>query len=169
MQFSFVHEFDVDPSGFWQMFFNEEYERELFKRLRMRTYVVLERKDAGNEYRRTLKLEPELAVPSWAQSVVKDTGYTEYDVLSRDRSTMDVRIEPQMMKERFNMRGTFKVTSLGAGRCRREFSGEVKISVPLLGGKIEKLMVDQMREGYDAAAEFTREWIRKHGAATPAG
>ena len=41
MQFSFVHEFDIDPTGFWQMFFDENYERDLFKRLKMRSYTVL--------------------------------------------------------------------------------------------------------------------------------
>jgi hypothetical protein len=164
MHFSFSHDFDIDPEGFWKMFFSEPFENELFRRLKMRTHVVLERKDEGNQYRRKVKLEPEAEVPSWAQAVVRDTGYTEHDLLHRDRSVMDVTIEPALMKDRFHMSGSFKVTPLGPGRCRREFAGEVRVSVPLLGGKIEKFMVDKMREGYDVAAEFTREWLRRQPA-----
>jgi hypothetical protein len=164
MQFSFVHEFDTDPESFWRLFFSEPYEKELFRRLKMRTFEVLVRKDEGNLYRRVLKLEPEMEVPSWAASVVRDTGYTEHDLFHRDRSVMDVTIEPAMLKERFKLSGTFKVTPLEPSRCRREFVGEIQISVPLIGGKIERFMIDRMREGYDAAAALTREWLAKKPA-----
>ena len=164
MNFSFVHEFDIDPQGFWDMFFSQPYEEELYKRLKMRSRTVLEHKDEGNIVRRTQRMEPELAVPSWASSVIKDTGYTEYDVLDKASSKMSVRIEPMLMKERFQMTSTFTVTALGPGRCRREFAGDIKISVPLLGGKIEKLMIEQLREAYDTAAQVTREWLSKKKA-----
>ncbi len=164
MNFSFVHEFDIDPQGFWDLFFSKPYEEELYKRLKMRSRTVLEFKDEGNQVRRTQRMEPELAIPSWAASVIKDTGYTEYNVLDKATSKMSVRIEPALMKERFQMSCSFAVTPLGPGRCRREFSGEVKISVPLLGGKIEKLMIEQLREAYDTAAQVTREWIGKNKA-----
>jgi hypothetical protein len=165
MNFVFTHEFDVEPEGFWQLFFSEAYEKELFRCLKMRGYTVLERKDEGNRYRRALKLDPEMEIPSWATAVVREAGYIEHDLLHRDRSVMDVTIEPLTMKSRFYLAGQFKVTPVGAGRCRREFSGEIRISVPLLGGKIEKFLVERMREGYDAAAAMTRDWIAR-GKAT---
>jgi hypothetical protein len=161
MDFVFVHEFSVEPAGFWQLFFSEPYEKELFRRLKMQSYTVLERQDEGRIYRRVLELVPEMQVPSWAASVVRETRYREHDLLHRDRSVMDVTIEPMIMKERFVMRGVFKVTPLPEGRCRREFSGEIRILVPLIGGKIEKFLVERMREGYDAAAALTREWIAR--------
>ena len=164
MNFSFAHDFDIDPQGFWDLFFSKPYEEDLYKRLKIRTRTVLEHKDEGNLVRRTQRMEPELAVPSWAASVIKDTGYTEYDVLDKATSKMAVRIEPMLMKERFQMSSSFNVTPLGPRRCRREFAGEVKILVPLLGGRIEKLMIDQMREAYDTAAQVTREWVAKQKA-----
>lgn len=165
MEFSFVHEFSVEPEGFWQLFFSEPYEKELFARLKMKSYSVLERRDEGRLYRRVLELSPEMELPSWAGSVVRETRYREHDLLHRDRSVMDVSIEPAILKERFAMNGVFKVTPLSGGRCRREFSGEIRILVPLIGGKIEKFLVERMREGYDAAAALTREFI----ARPPAG
>lgn len=162
MNFSFAHDFDIDAQAFWDMFLSEPFEAELFKRLKMRSYTVLERKDEGNVVRRSIKLDPEMNVPSWASGVIKDTGYTEHDVYYKDRSSMDVRVEPTMMKDRFSLSAVFKVTPLGPGRCRREFTGEAKVSVPLLGGKIEKMLVEQMKTGYDQAAEVTRDWIARN-------
>lgn len=164
MEFSFVHEFSIEPQGFWSLFFSEPYEKELFRRLKMKSYSVLERKDEGRLYRRVLEFAPEMEVPSWAQSVVRETRYREHDLLHRDRSVMDVTIEPAILKDRFVMNGVFKVTPLPGGRCRREFSGEIRLLVPLIGGKIEKFLVERMREGYDAAAALTREFIAR---ATP--
>ena len=100
MNFSFAHEFDIDPQGFWELFFSEAYEADLYKRLKMKSRVVTERKDEGNILRRSQKMEPELAIPSWAASVIKETGYTEHDIYYKDHSSMDVRIEPAMMKDR---------------------------------------------------------------------
>ena len=74
---------------------------------------------------------------------------------------MNVQIEPAVMRDRFQLAGVFAVTPLGPGRCRREFSGELKVSIPLLGGKIEKFMVDQIRDGYDQAARITRDYLAK--------
>jgi len=161
MEFSFAHEFSIEPEGFWQLFFSEPYEKDLFRCLKMKSYTVVERRDEGRLYRRVLDLSPEMAVPSWATNVVRETRYREHDVFHRDRSAMDITIEPAVLKERFVMSGVFKVTPLPGGRCRREFSGEIRILVPLIGGKIEKFLVDRMREGYDAAAALTRDWIAR--------
>ena len=31
----------------------------------------------------------------------------------------------------------------------------------MIGGKIEKMMIDQMQTAYDEAARVTREWVAK--------
>ena len=38
MQFRFVHDFDVEPPQFWEMFFSEAFETELFRGLKMRSW-----------------------------------------------------------------------------------------------------------------------------------
>lgn len=161
MQFRFIHDFDIDPTSFWEMFFSEAFEDELFRGLKMRSWKVLVRREEGSTLHRHVKLEPDIAIPSWATSVVKETGYTEIDLYSKAESKMDVRIEPAVMRDRFHLSGVFAVTPLGPGRCRREFSGEIRVSVPLLGGKIEKFMLDQIRDGYDQAARVTQAFIAR--------
>ncbi len=102
-----------------------------------------------------------VSIVRWASSVIKETGYIEHDEYFKDRSEMLVRIEPAMMKDRFKMNATFRVTPVGSDRCRREFSGDVSIGVPLIGGKIEKFMVEQMQKGYETAAVVTREFVSR--------
>jgi hypothetical protein len=161
MDFRISHDFDIDPQGFWELFFDEKFEEAMFKHIGMRSRTVKERRDTGDKLIRTQKLEPDMPVPSWAQSLITSTGYTEYDVFDKAASKMDVRIEPEVMQSRFKMGGVFSVTPLGPGRCQRTFVGDIKVSVMLVGGKIEQYMVDEMRKGYDRAAEITREWIAR--------
>jgi hypothetical protein len=161
MQFSIVHDFDVEPAGFWALFFSEAFENELFRGLKMRSWDVFERREEGDKLFRKVKLEPDMSVPSWASSVIKETGYTEIDVFHKNDSKMDVTIVPAMLRDRFHLSGVFAVTPLGPGRCRREFKGEIRVSVPLLGGKIEKFMLEQIRNGYEQAAVITRHQLSR--------
>lgn len=160
MHFKFEHDFDIDPNGFWEMFFDEAYNVELYRHLRTKERKVLEQKEEGGVLRRTAKVTPERDIPSLFKSFVSDMSYTERDVFERAKSEMKVAIEPGMMRDRLQMGGLFSVRPAGAG-CRRTFEGDVKISVPLIGGKMEKFMIDEIRTSYDQAAEATRGWIAR--------
>jgi hypothetical protein len=162
MNFSFVHEFDIDVASYWKLFLSEEFNKDMFAELKMRDYKVLKREDDGKIFRRVQSLEPTTPIPGFLASVVKSTGYTEHDELVWATNIMDVRIETQMFKDRFKMDGKYIVTPLDEGkRCRREFRGEVKVTMPLIGGRVEKYMMEQLRDSYDVAARVTRKWIEQ--------
>jgi hypothetical protein len=162
MNFSFVHEFDIDPAGYWKIFLSPEFNKDMFGELKMKKYEVVEVKDDGKHYHRVQVLEPSTPVPSFLTSVVKSTGYTEIDDLDWASNIMRIKIETQMFKDRFQMHGDYIVTALDGGkRSRREFKGEVKVSMPLIGGRVEKYMMEQLRDSYDIAARVTRRWIEK--------
>jgi hypothetical protein len=160
MNFSFVHDFDLDPQTYWKLFLSEEFNEELFRELKMKSRSVLKQTDDGKLFHRVQKMEPSTKLPGFLESMVKDTGYTEIDTLDWQRSAMEIVIEPAMLKERFVMRGMYSVTPLDSGaRCRREFKGDVKVSMALIGGKVEKFMLEELRSAYEVAARVTRQWI----------
>jgi hypothetical protein len=168
MNFSFVHEFDIDPAGYWKIFLSPEFNKDMFGELKMKKYEVLERTDDGKHFHRVQQLEPSTPIPSFLQSVIKSTGYTETDELDWATNVMKVKIDTQMFKDRFHMAGDYIVSPLDGGkRCKREFRGEVKVSMPLIGGRVEKYMMEQLRDSYDLAARVTRRWIEK-GKQAPA-
>jgi len=160
MNFSFVHEFDIDVPSYWKMFLSEPFNVEMYAELKMQKREVLKQEDDGKVFRRTVYIEPSTPIPSWLQSVVKKTAYTEHDTLTWATNSMEVVIETEMMKDRFKMAGLYTVTPLDGGkRCRREFKGEVKVAIPLIGGRVEKYMMEQVRDSYDVASRVTRRWI----------
>lgn len=166
MNFNFAHDFDIDVANYWKIFLSPEFNQDMFmNELRMREYKVLEMRDDGTRMHRVQTLEPNTPIPSFLQSIVKSTGYTETDDLEWSRNVMRVKIDTVMFKDRFSMWGDYIVSPLDGGkRCRREFKGEVKVSIPLIGGKVEKYMMEQIRDSYDIAARCTRKWIEKRKA-----
>ncbi len=160
MQFSFQHEFDIDVASYWKIFLSPEFNQDMFKELKMKDYKVLKQEDDGKHFKRTQSLEPTTPIPGFLQSIIKSTGYTEIDDLDWATNVMKVKIETAMFKDRFHMAGDYSVTPLDGGkRCKRTFAGEVKVSMALIGGKIEKYMMEQIRDSYEIAARVTRKWI----------
>lgn len=49
----------------------------------------------------------------------------------------------------------------GEGTTVRVVTGEVKIRVPLYGGRVEGWIVDGLRQGYDAEAQRLEAWLRE--------
>lgn len=163
--FRFAHDFDIDPQGYWEVFFDEAYNVELYKRTKIKNRQVISQTDDGKIMRRTQRLTPDQELPGFIKSIISDVTYTEIDVFNRERSEMEVRIEPAMMKNKFDFKAIYSVKPLGEGKCRRVFEGDSKVSVMLVGGQIEKYMIDEMRVSYDIAAKVTAEWIAKRKSA----
>jgi hypothetical protein len=58
--------------------------------------------------------------------------------------------------------GAFTVTNNGAG-SKTTLVGEVKVSIPLMGGKLEKLIAEQVVVLLNKESEFTSEWLANRG------
>jgi hypothetical protein len=166
MKFTIAHEFECDPATFWEIFFDLEYQKEMYSGLKIKERTVLLFEEDEHEIRRRIKIMPERDLPGALKSVMKgDLGYIEHNVYYKGKDVMNVRIEPTLMKDRFRMEAVFRVVPLGPRRIRREFTGEISVSVPLLGGQIEKLVIADVRKSYDQAALTTARWVAKK--ATP--
>ncbi|SER40214.1 DUF2505 domain-containing protein [Lentzea albida] len=60
------------------------------------------------------------------------------------------------------LEGSFTVLDNGSG-SKTTLTGEVKVSIPLLGGKLEKLIAEQVAVLLDKESEFTSEWLANRG------
>lgn len=60
------------------------------------------------------------------------------------------------------LEGSFTVLDNGSG-AKVTLSGEVKVSIPFLGGKIEKLIAEQVAVLLDKESEFTSQWLASRG------
>ena len=162
MKFTIGHEFDCDAKTYWEIFFDLDYQKEMYSGLNIKERTVLMFEEDDQQIRRKIKVVPHRDLPGALKSVLRgDLGYIEHNVYHKGKDVMDVRIEPTLMAERFKMSAEFRVVTLGPKRVRREFVGAIDVSVPFLGGQIEKLVMADVRKSYDQAAVTTARWIAK--------
>ncbi|MEK6607451.1 MAG: DUF2505 domain-containing protein [Myxococcota bacterium] len=169
MELSITHEFDCDVERYWRTFFDEEYNRALYRELKMRDRTVLEHvsEGGGETIRRVVRVVPDVELPSLVRKIVGESvAYVERSTWSRARSALDVTVELDApgMRDRFELRGVYAVAPSGPGRVRRDFHAVLSVRVPIVGGQVEKQIAEQTRKSYETTAVFTRRWLAEHPA-----
>ena len=60
-----------------------------------------------------------------------------------------------------HLRGRVELRDTGPGSCAEVFTGEVKVSVPLVSGKLEQLVGDILRRALTREGEVGISWLRE--------
>ncbi|MBW4715814.1 DUF2505 domain-containing protein [Saccharothrix obliqua] len=58
--------------------------------------------------------------------------------------------------------GTITLADAPGGGSTLTLAGQVKVGVPLLGGKLEKMVAEQVARLLDEETGFTAEWLARH-------
>jgi uncharacterized protein DUF2505 len=160
--FSIAHEFDTTPGEFFKLFLDEPYNVDLYDRIGVRERKVLERKEDERSVHWVMRIIPKRDLPALIKKVVGgDLGYTETATYHRDRDLIDITIEPTLLKERTKIKAIYTVKTIGGGRVRRTFEGDIHVDLPVVGRKVEATVLDDIRRSYDIAAQVTAEWLKK--------
>lgn len=96
-----------------------------------------------------------------ARAVLDPAKLTWVEQSSTDRSTHRTSwvILPDNYADRLAAKGTFELVA-EQGATRRVAEGEVKVRMPLVGGKVEGAIVSGLREHAAAEAEALARWLR---------
>jgi len=166
MRYTISDDFDTSLEHYWQVFFDDAYNAELYKRLKVGREVLEVKQEGEGEsliVRRKIKLSPQREVPALVAKFVKGAiTYTEQGVFTARTNTLEIVTIPGFMADQLTTRGTYKVQSIGPGKVRRTWDGEISCKIPLLGGKVEKHIVEEVTASYRDTTEFTRKWLADH-------
>jgi hypothetical protein len=171
MRYTISDDFDTSLEHYWQVFFDDAYNAALYQRLRVgREVLDVQREGEGEALiiRRKIKLSPQREVPALVARFVKGAiTYTEQGVFTARTNTLEVVTIPGFMADQLTTRGTYRVQALGPNKVRRSWDAEVTCRVPLLGGKVEKHIIEEVTTSYRDTTDFTRQWLRDHPVKTP--
>lgn len=162
MRYSIRHTFDTDAETFWKVFFDPEYNRELFeKHLKFKLYQVLEfdRRADGVIVRR-VECAPPVEVPAIARKVFGDaTSYVEQGRFDPKTARFTVDVVPKVAADRVQTRMEMRLESRGDKRIERIADIDSTVKVFGVGKVVEAFIETETRRTYDASADFTRTWI----------
>jgi hypothetical protein len=166
MEYRIEDTFDVSAERYWEIFFSDEYNAGLWPALDIkRELLAFERTGEGPSLRihREQRLLPQREVPGFIKKLVSGAiSYVEKnDFVAADNAMRTVTI-PGFAADRITTTGVYRLELLGDARCKRVWEGVCECRIPLVGGKVEKQLVEEVRESYRRAADFTRKWITQH-------
>lgn len=166
IEYEIVDEFPTTPDKYWDMFFSDAYNAALWQHLDIEREVVEFRREGEGDnevIHRTQRLTPKRDVPSALRKLVKDAvSYEERNVWRRAQNAMEVVTTPNFFADKFTASGVYKLEPIGEDKLRRIWKANCACRVPLVGGKVEKHVVEEVKRSYQATTIFTRKWIAEH-------
>ncbi len=102
------------------------------------------------------QVQPLQGVPSFATKFAGETTRATVEERWADPGSCTLTVETPGKPTR--IRGSYTLTEQ-AGRTVQRFDGECKVSVPLIGGKLEKVMGDLFARARDEEARAGRDWL----------
>lgn len=89
-----------------------------------------------------------------------DPAWVQEERWDADRMHCDWTIHPEVAAELLSAAGTIDIVG-SDDRTAREVAGEVKVRVPLYGGKVEGWIVDGVTKAYDEEAAKLTAWLER--------
>lgn len=160
-----THAYPADVEQVLAMLADEEFLRHKAEALGHRDFAVLDISETGGTTTITTKRTVPVALPDFARKFLSPTNETtQTDVWnapaadgSRD-GVWNIAVAGAPVR----MSGTVRLGPAGSTGCTNTIRGQLKVAVPLVGGRLEKMLVEQTGRVIDAEGEFGRRWLAEH-------
>jgi hypothetical protein len=98
-----------------------------------------------------------------AQRVLRgsEIGWVQEVTLDRNAHRARFTVVPKVHADRLRCSGTYALSEHGAG-ATRVISGELRINVPLVASRAEKMIVPGLVRRMKLEAAFLQEWLEQH-------
>lgn len=167
MDLRLEHAFEnITPLAYWELFFDDEaYAKAIHAHLRVEVLSLEVDKIKGGEAmvaKRTLRLRPLRETPGFLGKLLGgSTTVTDLSELDLAAGRMVSSITLPTIGSRVDYGGTYRWQQRGSG-FNRIFEGYCRARIPLLGGRLERYFLDELKKSIDAAYEFTVGWLNEH-------
>jgi len=102
-------------------------------------------------------------IPPVLQKIVKPEMLTwyEHSVWDRQTKTYSFQIEPFYLKNKVKCGGKTSYTAKGGDKTQRTFEVELHVSIPVLGGVFESLIVQLLKKNEEQDYQLCRAALKK--------
>ena len=168
MRLTTSHILEVAPVTFFdRVFFDLEFNERLFREaLEVKDVEVLELVAEGDLRRKRIRVtpRPRMEPPAVLRRALRgELSYLEEGSWSRQDSVYRYAVRTSIASERIRIAGSVRASAFGEGRCERTVEIDVEVALPLIGGQLERFVVEQLRGSLERGASFANEWIGQTG------
>jgi uncharacterized protein YndB with AHSA1/START domain len=161
MKFRHELRYDAPPSAVFEMLADPAFREAVAEAMDVISADVDLQRD-GDGFTLTVdQLQKTDDLPGFARTFAGDSTQAVQRETWRSASSGDLSIEAPGKPT--SMSGTIRLEPTGAGTTE-VVELEIKVKVPLIGGKLEKLMAEKVRAGMDAEHGVGVDYLKEHGA-----
>jgi hypothetical protein len=161
--FTMRHDLDCDCDTFWRLFFENDFNEQLYKALAFPEWKLLGSKETDKEIIRTVKAMPKMDAPAAVVKLLGSSfGYDEEGRFDKATKTHKFIIKPNVMTDKLRNEGTVKCEPRGEGKSTRVVEIIAEAKVFGLGGMIESSFEKSFRTGWQQSADFINKWVKDH-------
>lgn len=162
MKFTDRHEFDAPASKVIKMFSDPDYFSNKYQALGFKNIKVLEQSTDGSDFSITVRYEApsDAPIPGFAKKFMGATNVvTQTDSWNIDSMTGHLQAEIQGLPAKVS--ADMELVDDGDGSAN-ELSWNINCSVPLIGGKIDKLVAQDIQAKSEADLNETRAQLENY-------
>jgi hypothetical protein len=153
------HLFNCSMDTYWAMFWDPTYAALLEQETGVHREVLWERQEGAVKVYR-VRFVPQTELP---RAIAKLTGskkliYEQENRLNIDAHRLDWQVFPTMAKDKVSATGAMLMRSTSTG-VERLIDGDISVRVPLIGKRIEKVVLQSVLSSYEQAAQVTHRWL----------
>jgi len=156
MQIRISHHFPVSPRVYWDGTREPELDEKIAAASEIDVVVIERRRDGPRTYDE-LRVSPRKELPALAQRALGTSRFSYVQIVEADDDTMATtwRVLSDVIPDKVRCEGTSRVVPAPDG-CERIIEGEIKVSIPFVGGAIEKVVLEQLERSYERSYEVIR-------------
>ncbi len=159
MKLHLEHHFPGDPALYWQAYNDDALDQKMASAGNS-TREQLSRDVADGVVTLVQRFHIDIDLPTAVRKLIGSDrlSYDQQSVIDEANNRIQWKVTPPVQQDRVKAEGVVTITPTAEG-VTRVIDGDVIVKVPLVGGQIEKAIVNAIEQGYSAAAEVQKAWM----------
>ncbi len=161
MEFNLESNYPTSASKVFYLLSSENYLRASDTRDQSEESTLINESWNGNVLTRVVDVVSREEFPSFIAALVgvKRKSYRTEHVFDRDALTLRWRIIPPKLQDRMGVWVEEKFEDADTGGSKRQIVFRIEANVPLIGGRIEKTLSEELKAGYEEQLTFDGRWV----------
>ena len=160
MHFSVEHTIRIPFEAYFEIVLSDEFNSWVKKRLKQDAREVVRNEEKDGVLYRTVRSERNLSEKAQKFLKVPVLVIEERQEIHRAQGTYTWSFVPNAGKKRFSVQGEGRIEPAGE-YLKRHVSGDVQVKIPIIGKRIEKRMVEGVRNNITKIGDALEDYYRK--------
>lgn len=158
----------ASPAAVFATYFDPACAAEEDMRAGIASRELLEMADRPDEMVRVSRIRPRRQLPAVVRALVgPELVYDETIIWRKALDRIDYDIRPQLLSGRIHIVATYQLIQAGPGQVRRVYEGAVTADLRVIGGRVERAIVDDMTRSLALTVACTQASIDRAAGAKP--